>query len=201
MHAHAGAGVDLADGAAVVAVALGDVGGEEVDAADVEADGADGALGHQFVVGWIDVGDVDGGAAGGEVGGLAQEDRLALGRRCRAVAARGEQAVGGVVELEAGEHVLVAGAAAGVLVHLGDQLGDGGAAVADDVAGMRRAAATSLPSMTRRRWSSPRIMLSTTTPEPSSMAISKASATSASVVRSTETPRPWLPSTGFTTTG
>ena len=33
------------------------------------------------------------------------------------------------------------------------------------------------------------------------MAISKASATSLSVVRFTETPRPWLPSTGFTTTG
>ena len=51
------------------------------------------------------------------------------------VAVRREQAVGGVVELEAGQHVLVAGAAAGVLVHLGHELGDGGAAVAHDVAG------------------------------------------------------------------
>ena len=136
VHAHAGAGVDLADGAAVVAVALGDVGGEEVDAADVEADGADGALGHEPVVGVDDVGHVDGGAAGGEVGGLAQEDDLALGRDRAVVVALGlEQAVGGVVELEAGQHVLVAGAAAGVAVHLGDELGDGGAAVAHDVAG------------------------------------------------------------------
>ena len=44
-------------------------------------------------------------------------------------------------------------------------------------------------------------MLSTITPLPSFTAISKASATSASVVRFTDTPRPWLPSTGFTTTG
>ena len=35
--------------------------------------------------------------------------------------------------------------------------------------GIRRAAATSLPSMTSSRWSSPWIMLSTTTPEPSSI--------------------------------
>ncbi len=136
VHAHAGAGVDLADGAAGVAVALGDVGGEEVDAAEVEADGADGALGHQLVVGVDDVGDVDGGAAGGEVGGLAKVDRLALGGDGAVVVAfRGQEAVGGVVELEAGQHVLVARTPAGILVHLGDQFGDGRTAVADHVAG------------------------------------------------------------------
>ena len=38
-------------------------------------------------------------------------------------------------------------------------------------------------------------------PSPRRWRVSKASATSSSVVRFTETPRPWLPSTGFTTTG
>ena len=131
-----GPGVDLADRAAGVAVALGDVGGQEVDAADVEPDGADRPLGHQPVVGVDHVGHVDRGAAGREVGGLAQEHHLALRRHAAVVVAlRLQQPVGGVVELEPGQHVLVAGAAAGVAVHLLDELGDRRAAVADDVAG------------------------------------------------------------------
>ena len=182
VHAHARAGVDLADRAAGVAVALGDVGGQEIDAADVEPDGADRPLGHQLVVGVDDVGHVDRGAAGREVGGLAQVDDLALGRHAVVVVAlRGQQPVGGVVELEPGQHVLVAGAAARVLVHLLDQLGDRAACRRRPTwPGIRRAAATSSPLTTSSRWSSPRIMLSTTTPLPSLIAISKASATSAS---------------------
>ena len=137
MHAHAGAGVDLADGAAGVAVALGDVGGEEVDAADVEADGADRPLGHQLVVGVDDVGDVDGGAAGGEVGGLAQEDDLALGRDGVVVVAPARASSRSAASSSSSRVSMFSWPAPrrGSLVHLRDQLGDGGAAVAHDVAG------------------------------------------------------------------
>ncbi len=136
VHAEAGRGVDLADAAADVLVGLGDVGGEEVDAADVEADGADGADRHLAVVGVDDVGDVDRGAAGREVGGGAQVDDLALGRDgVLVVALLGQHALGLVVELEPGQHLLVADAAARVLVDDLDQLLDGALAVADDVAG------------------------------------------------------------------
>jgi hypothetical protein len=51
VHAEAGGGVDLADGAADLAVGAGDVGGDEVDAGDVEADRVGGAHGHLAVVG------------------------------------------------------------------------------------------------------------------------------------------------------
>ena len=136
MHAEARGGVDLADAAADVLVGLGDVGGEEVDAADVEADGADGADRHLAVVGVDDVGDVDRRAAGRQVGGGAQVDDLALGRDgVLVVALLGQHALGLLVELEPGQHLLVADAAARVLVHDLDQLLDRALAVADDVAG------------------------------------------------------------------
>ena len=123
VHAEARRGVDLADAAADVLVGLGDVGGEEVDAADVEADGADGADRHLAVVGVDHVGDVDGRAAGRQVGGGAQEDDLARGRhRVLVVALLGQHALGLLVELEPGQHLLVADAAARVLVHDLDQL-------------------------------------------------------------------------------
>ena len=81
-----GRGVDLADRAADVLVRLGDVGREEVDAADVEADRLDGAHGHLDVVGVHEVGHVGRGAAGREVAGRAEEDALAGGRHaCRGV--------------------------------------------------------------------------------------------------------------------
>jgi hypothetical protein len=49
---------------------------EKVHAAHVQPDGADRAHRHLAVVGMDDVGDVGGGAAGGQVGGGAQVDHL-----------------------------------------------------------------------------------------------------------------------------
>jgi hypothetical protein len=115
VHAEAGGGVDLADPAADLAVGAGDVGGDEVDAGDVEADRAGGADRHLAVVGVDDVGEVDGGAAGAEVAGAAQVHELAGGEHgVRGVALELEEAAGLVVELDAGEDLLVADAAARV---------------------------------------------------------------------------------------
>ena len=117
-------------------VALGDVGAEEVDAADVQADGGDGAHGHLAVVGVDDVGHVGGGAAGRQVGGAAQQHFLAGGGN--AVQRHGlarQHHVGLGVELDAGHHLLVADAAARVLVDLLDQRPHGVRAVADDPPG------------------------------------------------------------------
>ena len=166
MHPHPRPGVDLADRAAGVAVALGDVGRQEVDAADVEPDRADRPLGHQLVVGMDHVGHVDRRAAGREVRGLAQEHHLALGRHARLVVAlRGQHPLGDLVELEPGQHVLVPGAAARILVHRSRPARRPCCAPSPTTCpGIRRAAATSLPSITSSRWSSPRIMLSTITP-------------------------------------
>ena len=136
VHAEAGRGIDLADAAADVLVGLGDVLGQEIDAADVEADRHDGAHRHLAIVGMDDVGDVDRGAAGREVGGRAQEDGFARRRHAvPGVAALGEVALRLVVALEPGQHLLMADAAPRVAVHLLDQLGHGLLAVADDVAG------------------------------------------------------------------
>ena len=77
VHAEAGRGVDLADTAADRAVALGDVGREEIDAADVEADRTNRAHRHVAVVGMNDVGHVGGRAAGREIRGRAQIDDAA----------------------------------------------------------------------------------------------------------------------------
>ncbi len=74
VHAEPRRRVDLADGAADFLVGLGDVGGEEVHAADIEADRLHRPHRHLDVVGMDQVGDVGGGAAGGEVAGGAEED-------------------------------------------------------------------------------------------------------------------------------
>jgi hypothetical protein len=134
VHAEAGRGVDLADRAADVLVALGDVGGDEVDAANVEPDRAHRAHRHVAVVGMDDVGDVGGGAAGGQVGGGAQVDDLVLLRHgIRGVADALQHQLGLRVELQPRQHLLVADAAARILVHPFQQFGDGVAAVADHV--------------------------------------------------------------------
>jgi hypothetical protein len=64
-----------------------------------------------------------------------------------------------------------------------------------------RAAATTSPPTTRRRCSWPRMKRSTITSLPSGSATAKAAMTSSRVVSSSDTPRPWLASEGFTTTG
>ena len=126
VHPEPGRRVDLADGAADLLVGLGDVGGEEVDAAHVEADRLYRANRHLDVVGMDQVGHVDGGAAGGEIAGRAEKDPLTVGRnRLPGVALVGEQGLRLVIEHQPGEHLLVTDAAPGVPVHLVHQLLDG----------------------------------------------------------------------------
>jgi hypothetical protein len=109
---------------------------EEVDAAHVETDRLDRAHRHLAVVGMHDVGHVDGGATGREVGGRAQIDHLAGRRHARGrVVALFQQLMRLAVELDPGQDLLVADAALRVAVHFGDQLLDGHRAVAHHMAG------------------------------------------------------------------
>lgn len=64
-----------------------------------------------------------------------------------------------------------------------------------------RVAATNLSPTTRRRCSAPGAKVSTSTPEPSVAASSKARVICSLVRSPVKTPRPWLASRGFTTTG
>ena len=139
VHAEARRRVHFADAAADALVAFGDVGAEEVHAADVEADGLDRAHGHVAVVRVDDVGDIGRGAAGGQIGGGAQVDHATLFRHRVGVdlGARHHH-LGLRIEFEPGQHLFVADAAARILVHDIDQLANAVLAVADDMA--RRAA-------------------------------------------------------------
>ncbi len=131
VHAESRRGVDLHDAAAGVGDRPGDVGGEEVDAGDVEADHRGRPPRDHLVHRMDDIGPVDGGAAGGEVGGVAQPDHAAgfgnavecqpLGRH--ALAER-------LVDHHPGHHRFMAGAAARIGVELIDQGGDALAPVA-----------------------------------------------------------------------
>jgi hypothetical protein len=79
VHAESGCRVDLADTAADRAVALGDIGRQEIDTADVEADRANRAHRHVAVVGMNDVRHVGRCATGGEIRRGAQiHDAAAL---------------------------------------------------------------------------------------------------------------------------
>ena len=134
VHAEAGRRVDLADAAADRAIALGDVRRQEIDAADVEPDGANRAHRHVAVVGMNDVGHVGGRAAGGEIRRRSEiHDAAALRHRLRREAGALQHFLGLRVELEPRQHLLVADAAPRILVHDLDQLHDGVLAVADDV--------------------------------------------------------------------
>ena len=136
VHAESRCRVHLADAATDRAVALGDVRRQEVDATDVEADRAHGAHRHVAVVGVDDVGDVGRRAARREVRGGAQVYDLARNRhRAGRHADPLEHAVRLCIEIEAREHLLMADAAARILVHDLDEIGDGVHAVARDVAG------------------------------------------------------------------
>ena len=59
MHAEARRGVDLDNGAADILVGLRNVGGQEIDAADVQADRLNGANRHFAVIRMNHVGHVD----------------------------------------------------------------------------------------------------------------------------------------------
>jgi hypothetical protein len=128
-------GVDLADRAAGLAHRLGDVGADEVDAGDVEPDHPGGLLGDLDVLRVRLEGAVDRDAAGGHVAGERELHHLALGgHRRRACALLLEQLDGGVVDLDPGQHLLVADAAPRVGVGGVDELLDGAAAVAGHAA-------------------------------------------------------------------
>ncbi len=145
--------VDLADAAADGSVALGDVFGEEIHAADVQPDRAHRAHRHLAVVRMDDVGDVGGGAAGGQVGGGAQTapPRPACGTESALVADAFEHHMRLRIELEAGQHLFVADAAARILVDDLDELRDGVLPSPTTWPGVRRVAATSSPLTTSRR--------------------------------------------------
>src|SRR3989337_1139585 len=74
VHAEAGGGVDLDDGAALLAHGDGDVGHDEVDAGHVEPDHARGRLGDLHVLRMGFDGAVDRRAAGGHVAGQREVD-------------------------------------------------------------------------------------------------------------------------------
>ncbi len=147
MHAQAGRGVDLDDGAAGDVERLVDARGDHVDARHVQADhggGVDGPLGHQR----MDlVGDVDGAAARAEVRVPAQENDLS--RSWDGVdrhALRGQHLAADLVQAQLGERRGVILAAPRILVLDLDQFGDGVLAIAGhggaDAPGRRNQAAT-----------------------------------------------------------
>ena len=136
VHAEPGRGIHLADGAAHVLVALGNVRAQEVHAADVEADGADGADRHLDVVRVHDVGHVLGRATGRKVGRGPEVDDLARGGHGVPVESLlRKKALGLVVEVDARQDLLVADATARIAVHLVHQLRHRVHAVAHDVPG------------------------------------------------------------------
>ena len=137
VHAEARRRVHFTDRTADVLVRLGDVGGEEIHAADVEADGLDRAHRHLGVVGMYDVGHVRGGTARRQVGGESQIHILPGGRhRGRAVSELGEQLQRRRIEVELREYLFVTDAATRIAIHDGDQLLDAVHTVARDLAGL-----------------------------------------------------------------
>ena len=91
---------------------------QEIDAADVEVDGADGANRHLAVVGMNDVGDIDRRATGREIGRRSQVNDFAFCRyRVLVVTEFRQQSFCLVIELQARQHFLVTNAATRILVH------------------------------------------------------------------------------------
>ena len=133
VHPEPGRGVDLDDRPAGLADGGRDVGADEVDAGDVEADDLGRRLGDLDVVGVGLDRPVDRRAAGRHVAG---EGELDPGPRRRplveAEALGPDELLGRLVELDPGEDLLVADAAARVEVRDIDELADGVLAVADD---------------------------------------------------------------------
>ena len=152
VHPEAGRRVDLDDGAALLADGDGDVGHDEVDAGHVEADHAGRRLGDLDV---LRVGldrAVDRRAAGGHVAGQGELDPGARRRhRVELPALLADELLGGRVEADLGQHLLVADAAPRVLVLELDQLAHGVLPSAVTLAGTRSAMAAIRPPMTRQR--------------------------------------------------
>ena len=173
-----------------------------VDAGDVQADdlgGIDGAGRHGRM---HPLGHVDGRAAGAQIGVAADQHRRA-GRRNRIgrEALIGQHGQGHRVELDLAQYRSVMFAAAGIGVHLLDQLHDGVNAVAEHVGrlaagGRHHAVAYDQQAI---------IVAGGELLDQNLLALQpgglEARATCSRVVRLVATPRPWLPSCGLTTTG
>ena len=133
VHAQAGRGVDFDDAAVLLFQRFDDGFAHHVNAADVQPHGLrrlDGARGD---VGVYAVRHVGGGAAGGQVGVVAQDDALALGgHRIGRQLLRLQTCLGNGVDADLGQRRAMALAAARVLVDLGHQLAHRVLAVADD---------------------------------------------------------------------
>ncbi len=125
VHPQARPGVDLDDGAALLLQRPADVHGDDIDAGDVQADGAgrlDGARGRFRM---NPIGYVGCGAAGAEVAVAADEHALPGWRhRIRRVTLLGQHRQADRVELDEAQHRGVAVAAARIAVDLGDELRD-----------------------------------------------------------------------------
>jgi hypothetical protein len=106
---------------------------DDVDAGNVEADHLRGGNGARGEVGMDVVGDVGGGAAGRQVGVVAQDDALASCRdRIGGQAVFRQAGEGDVVKADFGQRGGVAFAAPRVAVDQLDQLANAAHAVADD---------------------------------------------------------------------
>ena len=139
VHAQAGRGVDLDHAAALVFQRREHAFANHVHAADVEADHLRRGHGARGQLGVHVVGDVGGGAAGAEVGVVAQDHALALGRHGVGLEALVRQAASAMSSMRIlRERRGMAVAAARVGVDLLDQLAHGVLAVADH---LRRIAA------------------------------------------------------------
>src|SRR5256712_1189156 len=134
VHAKAWGGIHLDDGPAGLAHRLADVGREEVDAGDVEADHARRLFRDLDVVVVRLHGAVDRDAAGGHVGGGRQLDDGVPGRNLvEAEALPPDELFGGLIDLDAGQDLFMADATAWVTIGNIHQLAHGVLAVADDV--------------------------------------------------------------------
>ena len=131
VHPEARRRVDLDDRAALLAHRHRDVGHDEVDAGDIQADHPRRGLGDLHVLGMRLERAVDGGAAGRHVAGQGELDPGPLGRDVvEAVALRAHELLGRLVHGDLGEHLLVADAAARIGVLPLDELAHGMLAVA-----------------------------------------------------------------------
>ncbi len=133
VHPEARGGVDLDDGAAGLTHGRGDVRADEVDAGHIEADDARRGLGDLDVVGVCLDGPVDGRAAGRHVAGQRELDP---GPRRQDVIEgeplRRDERLGRVVDLDPGQHLLVADASPRIAVGDVHELADGVFAVSRD---------------------------------------------------------------------
>ena len=118
VHAKSRTGVHFANTATCLPIGFRYVPRQEIDAADVEVDGADSPNRHLAVIGMNDVGDIDSRSTGREIRRRSQVNDFAFGRnRVLVVAELRQQSFCLVVELQARQHFLVTNAATRILVH------------------------------------------------------------------------------------